>query len=511
MSFKLNTSDAGQDAVSYEDKPSYKPWTRDNRDNKLFKSIQVKDVTTITDDNTVYVWDFDGVPFKCAGLVEDDYIIATNVETKETTEAKNVTEFWGVGKKVSVNSWVGVQNVERSINGLEEWTKDSFTIENFKRLKTKYVDKVSGNKFNKEAHDISNKIKVDVDLSDVVAIMEARINEVREQWGVKKFLMCLGSGEVFRDYLKLPEPYKGQRSELRPILLKEARQWVQDTYPTKIAPPMFETDDLVEWFAALSQVYYRKTGIHKYVLVGEDKDLASNAKAWVNYGREDNAFKQPQMVLIPDATVSTGTLELVQKSKSTEVKGTGLKWLVMQAFCIGDSSDHYHPYLKLPKNLRSHIKYGQVQAYKDFVKLTTIKEVLQQAVDNMHLWFPEGLKYTAHDGTEQDIDTFTWMADVCWPVAYMTKSPNDKANFKKLCDYAEVDYSKIINNHKPKTAALLADQGLRDQLSSYSEVITKLVGLLEDNTGKVADKTARKDEAIMILKDLKGFDKLYEV
>lgn len=488
---------------------------RDNRDNKLFKDLQIKDISGILTDDAVFVWDFDGIPYKCSGMVEEDYIVATNVETGEKLEAKNVTTFWGVGNKVGANSTIGIENIKRLTKGLPELTKDSFTIETKKRLKTKFINSATGRRFKSpkkdengfiipgSGDDLSLKKRVNMDLSDVIALMEARIDEVRKQWNVERFLLCLGSGHVFRNDLLLPAPYKGGRSSERPLLLKEARQWVVDTYPSEIAPPNFENDDLVEWYGAKSHKIFKTTNKHKYPIIGEDKDLASNPKLWINYGREGGFFKQPQAVLIQDSSVSVGTLELVQKANTTETKGTGLVWLIMQAFCFGDSSDFYHPYLKLDKSLRSHIKYGQKEAYIDFVNLKTCKEVLQKAVDNMALWFPNGLKYTAHNGIEVDIDTYSWMADVCYPVAYMTRSIDDVADFRKLCNYFKVDVSKVEDNHKPPTLPLQPEQVVRDTIELQRD---KLRGMIESASNTKGTKQVLVDNLNDITSNLKELE-----
>lgn len=496
-SFNIENESDCRDKDDFGEGTTFKEWTRDNRDNKLFKDLQVKDISKITNDDTVFVWDFDGVPFRAASMVEEDYLVATNVEDDTTHESKNVTEFWGVGKKVGVNSWVGVQNIEREISDLPLWTKESFTIEKKKRIKSKYINKNTGKRFKKETDNIKDKKKVDQDITDVVEIMEARVREVKAQWGVKNFLMCIGSGEVFRDRLMLPQAYKGQRSPLRPILLKEARQWVIDNYPSEVAPPLFETDDVVEWYGAKSHAIYKKTEIHSHVIIGEDKDLAGNPKLWVNYGRAEGRFKQPQATLIEDSSVSCGTLQLVQKSKTTEVKGTGLKWLVMQAFCIGDQSDNYHGYLKFDKKLREHIKYGQKEAYKEYSRLETGKEILQKAVDNMFMWFEKGIKYKSHTSKEMDIDTFQWM-EICFSVAYMTKSPKDPLTFKKLCDYFKVDYSRLVDNNRPEETSE-SEPTPSNLQSDVDEIIT----LLSDKSGKAADKRTRLEQGIEMLKQLK--------
>ena len=54
---------------------------RDTSDNKIYRSIQVKNIEDYIDKNTIFVWDFDGVPFKASATVEENYIIVTEIST----------------------------------------------------------------------------------------------------------------------------------------------------------------------------------------------------------------------------------------------------------------------------------------------------------------------------------------------------------------------------------------------------------------------------------------------
>lgn len=523
MTFKIDTSNTTKDDNEYQE-VQYSSWTRDNSDNKILKGIQVKDLSKITDENTQYVWDYDGYPYACASLIEDDYILATEINTGTVFEKKTVTEFWGLGKNIATASFLGVENVKREVEGITPWTKEDFTIEKKKRLQTKYINSETGERFKNPKKDTDGKYlegtgdnlkfktKVNKDLSDVVEIMNFKVNDVCKQWNIPKdkIIYILGEGTTMRHRTPLPMMYKGSRSGTeRPIFLNQARDWVRENLNHEEAAENFESDDIIEHYAAKSTINYNKTGVHSYVCMGIDKDMLSNSKAAINVDKVDGRFKFPQALLIEPSNVSVGELELVQKKTSAEVKGSGLKWLVMQAFCVGDQADFYHPYLKFEKSIRSHIKYGDVTAYKDFVKLKSPLEVLQKAVDNLFSWFPEGLKYTDCHGNWQDIDTFSWM-EMCFKTAYMTRSLDDKTTLKLLCDYFKVDYTKCVGNNIPTPKVPLDGDSLTSSISSYSEDILSTIVLLSDKSGKVADKNARLKEAIEMLQSMQGFDKLFE-
>ena len=254
------------------------------------------------------------------------------------------------------------------------------------------------------------------------------------------------------------------------------------------------TDDVVEWYAAQGYKDYLKTGKFSYVILSEDKDSGSNPKMWCLYTKEGTKFPNPQPVLIESSAKSIGTLELVQMSKATKVKGTGFVWLAAQAFGIGDSADHYHPYLRHCKEVKQGIKYGEVEFYKEFVNLKTPKEILQKCVDNMFKWFPKGIQYTDFHREEQDVDTLSWM-QTCFAAAYMTRKDGDKTNLKMLLDGFKVDYEKIVDNNKEKTLPFKEGQDLRDAVKALRESVEE-IGKVDfkknDKKGDLLEKLEEK-------------------
>lgn len=466
--------------------PETRVWTRDNRDNKFFKELQIKDLSPYVDENTVFVWDFDGVIWKEASKAEDSYIIAKNLETEEEVEHKNITAFKGRTKKgFGANSWISLENIKREANGLEPYNLEDFEITKHKRLKK------------------------GCSLDTVKESIQGYIDDVKQQWGIKNILLCIGEGKTFRDRLPLAVPYKGQRDPNRPLLLKEARQWVLEELKAEMAPEGFENDDVCEWYSNIGWNSYKKTKKFSHVLLAEDKDGWSNPKIYITYTREGNRFKMPQAILIEDVVSNVGTLELVPMTNDTKLVGSGLKWLVQQAFCVGDGADFYHPYLKLPDCYKKEITYGQTQAYKDFVNLNTAQEVLQKAVDNFTLWFKDGVKYTDCHGVDQDFDTLEYM-EVLFSVAYMTRSAEDKTTLKTLLDYFKVNYTKIVGNNKPQVKALADETQIRATITSLREKLSIVAkGAKPVKSEKKDLQIARLDDTVVALGEveemLEGF------
>lgn len=404
-------------------------FVRDNSDNKLFPEIQIKDLSKITDENTELVLDGDGVVWKSCSSVESLYVICKHKTEDIEVELDGIAKFKGLGKTISVDSWLGVENVKREAKGLPLFAAEDFDVTQCSRLNYPTEEKA---------------------FEQVQIIMRTKLKSLRQQFGIDKIKFCIGEGKSFRDDLDLVKPYKGTRSPLRPILLKRARQWVLDVLGGELAPTGYENDDAVEWYANESWKVYKKTGVAPYILCCEDKDAFSNPKILTSFGvhsGKDNPnrgkFKYPQAWIVEDTSTSVGGLDLIVTSKK-ELRGHGLKWLISQAFLIGDGADSYFA-LKHLKDYKTN--YGDVQAYKDFSELKTPKEVLQKAVDLYSEFFPYGVQYTSHKGEDLDVDTMTYM-NTYFLVAYMTRSDNDKMDFYKLCKAFKVDTSAIVNNNE---------------------------------------------------------------
>ena len=247
----------------------------------------------------------------------------------------------------------------------------------------------------------------------------------------------------------------------------------------------------MEWWGYKGYLDYKKTSVFSYGVIAEDKDSFSNPKLLINFGQhtgEDNPFKgdykYPQAWIIPDSSISCGEIDLMVKSKK-EVKGSGLKWLLLQAFCIGDTADHYNA-LKHLKHYKTN--FGDVGAYELLLGKDTPQDCIQAVVDLYSKLLPYGVQYTDHTGKEHDVDTMSYM-NTYFLVAYMTRSSNDKTDFYKLCSAFKVDKSKVENNN------LWTPPYEVDNIDSYKGSIEQwesLVTNLLDNQGR-AYKSDKKD------------------
>lgn len=455
-----------------------KPFERDTRDNELFPQIQVKDISTITDENTQMALDSDGIVWKACSSVEELYIIAKHKTENIEVELAGKQQFSGLGKKISVDSWLGVENVKREVKDLPLLSVEDFEIVQYNRL-------------------LQSEEK---SWEEVQIRIRTKLKNLRNQFEIPKIQMVIGAGKCFREDLDLVKPYKGDRNELRPIFLKRAREWVVEELDSMVAPPNYETDDVVTWLGYESHLQYKKTGIHTYLVCAEDKDAFGTPCLLANYGThtgKDNPlkgkYKYPQAWLIGDTSKGVGEIDLVAKTKK-ELKGSGLFWIIAQAFLIGDSADFYNAFKHLPQKTN----YADVQAYKDFVDIKTPKELLQLVVDLYADKLPYGVQYISHKGIEMDVPTMEYM-NTYFLVAYMTRKQDDPMDFYKLCKAFKVDVSAITDNNKltPPVRTFIKEAAEEnvDLIKDMCEnVLPDLVGF----------KTKKKDLLIEIIEETKA-------
>ena len=455
--------------------PKRKEFQRVIGDNSLFKEIQVTDVKTVTDRKTKWMLDADGIIYKACSSVEDRFIVVSHRGGEiPDTELKGITEFKGRGNVISENSWLGMLNTKRAVKGEQPLAAEDFEVSSGQRLKYK-----------SEAAAME-AIKISI---------FKKLKDLRTQFKIDIIVLCIGSGECFRHKLETIKLYKAERQKLsRPILLNKIRDWVLEL-ETKVAPAGFETDDYVEWYGLLGYKAYKKSGIFSYGVIAEDKDAMGKPKLLINYGMhsgEDNplkgTFKYPNAWIIDEIKTSIGGLDLVKKSNVLELKGFGLKWIIAQAFLIGDSADCYHALKDHPTKTN----YGATSAYRDFNNIEDATELLNTVNDLYFNFFPYGVQYTSHTGKAVDIPTLEYM-NIYFRVAYMTSNPDDTLDYARLCKVLGADTSQICDNNKltPPVKCLSEDafeltEGLVTQLDSTVKEDFK--GISAMKKGQLIDK-----------------------
>lgn len=456
------------DQSEYEDQSEQgrKGYYRSKKDNPYLKDSQILNIEDYVDENTINVIDCDTLPFQTASAVEDDYIeVVLKSAGKKVKELSNITEFRGRGKTLDPKSWLGNFNIIQEAKGLKTFAVEDFEIVPCKRLK----------------HEKGATID-DIHFPDTLSVMKYYIDEwiiaIKTQTTINKILPVLGEGKVHRHDLLLPEPYKDGRAELRPLLLKEAREYILSEYGGKMARKGYEADEVVDALGKKGYEAYKKTGKFSHIKSSPDKDAGNKEGIWFNYDKSFT-FKIPQPLMIKPATESVGEIAL-DKDK---IRGVGLKHMCYQLL-MGDSADHYHPRAYLPEEVKPKVKYGVVTFFNDFYALKTPKEVLQKTVDLFFEWFPEGVAYTAWNGEEAEFDTLGYI-ELLFSCAYMKESVKDTTVFEDDLKVFDVDYKHIVSNRITDDTPLVEDDILK-------EIVHEIKTLVEDTLVTIEKKSGTK-------------------
>ncbi|AUR86262.1 hypothetical protein NVP1084O_055 [Vibrio phage 1.084.O._10N.261.49.F5] len=489
----------------YEDEQP-KGFIRSKQDNKILVPMQVKNFFDVVDRDATLWIDADGIPYKCASSVEENYISVSlsnkeeGVEDKLTLntkkEFKNRTEFKGKtkGENIGSGSFLYDLNLSREVNGLAPLELKDFNIEDGKRLKYEKGVTVDNIKFN-------NSFEV------CKHFIDKWIEECGIQTQLKKIKCVLGSGDTHRHSVLVPHQYKSDRSKSRPILLTEARKYVESKYDTFMAPPLMEADEVVDAMAARAYDVAKKTKTKvKVVKAANDKDARSKRGITFDWAKSFH-FNNPQCWEIKDFKDDVGLIEL----HKGEIKGGGAVHFAYQIL-MSDEADEYSPRKYLPEDFVHYgTGYGVESFYKDFAPLKTSKGVFQKVVDKYLEWFPFGLQYRAWDGTVVDEDTLSYLQKH-YQLAYMLESKDDKSTVMDLLDGLGVNYEGLKdNNHytPPKRVFVGNEESVENVVSLVQEILKEDFKSIK--TLKKADLSPRLDLIKEKLQTLLDVESHYEM
>lgn len=231
------------------------------------------------------------------------------------------------------------------------------------------------------------------------SLINEMIKGYHNRTNVKRSEIYIGGKDNFRDLIPLPMEhtvtvgkyagsallggrYKGKRDDtIRPVQLKELRQWMIDDLGAIVVDGM-EVDD--KGSIRAYEGWKAKKG--RVIQVTEDKD-ALQCSGWLF-----NPAKHSQPILIQ------GFGELHREGKG--IKGTGRLWLYFQSV-YGDKVDCYHgsDMWKIAGDKAGIARqYGEVAAFNLLKDCTSDKEALAAVYKQYQEWYPEPVTYTAHDG-----------------------------------------------------------------------------------------------------------------
>ena len=457
-------------------------FVRDLTDNPIFKQFQINNIQEVITDDCIAYYDADTLYFQAASNQENKFITVTHKTEGWSEEFAGVKVFRGLGKGIKKDSWLGMKNLEREVEGKDLYTLDDFEIEAGARLKG------------------------DEDYCFDQAKMQVymKLKRVRNQFNITNVVTVIGSGDNFRHLLPLCRLYKGNRLKMAsPILLKKLRSWAVKEGLAEITPesPLLgniETDDYVDMMGWLGALHYDKTGKYNKICILSDKDGNNSAKLICNpdtYSGEHpkkGQFKFPQPFRVPNTKESAGDIEIIQKTSSADYKFIGFKGLLWQILTV-DGADGYSAL----GHLNGGMGFGEDSAYKLLKPCTTAKEALQATIDKFAELLPYGVQYVDHTGKEHDIDTMEYM-NVYFRVVYMLRSLSDTTDFYKICEAFKVDTSLIVGNNRlgvPVRTYVGNETNILDTQKIIESILT------EDLKGL---KSLKKADAALVIDRIKG-------
>lgn len=366
----------------------------------MFENIRIKDLSDIVNSDTELTIDTDGIVFKIASICDKTSLKVTHPELPDPIYTKNTIELKGQTRAVDQRSILGSLNIKRKATNQRELPFDELVITEVRKTK--------------------------ISLNTAKKILDNQIADLIAYLGIEKYCLILGSGDCFRHELLLPERYKSGRSSSRPLLLDALREHVLSAHPSKlVADEYIEADDYVTTVGFQGYLNYMKTGVFSHIACTNDKDAWSTPSLLFDWSKTDTNYKHPLPWLISHTQAGIGELDLVKG----KVRATGLRWLCIQSFLLGDSADGYCPRAVCGK-LREHA-WGETKIYEELYTIDNPRCLLLFCFDKMKEWYPDGVKYTAWDGTEMDLTIKEWM-DILLKCAYMQRRANDVITIESL-------------------------------------------------------------------------------
>lgn len=253
-------------------------------------------------------------------------------------------------------------------------------------------------------------------IENCLSSVRKSIERLFEEVGATHAEYYLGGSGNFRLDLPLPVRYKSNRdNHIKPTHLQASQEYVIRKFGAKKIKNI-ECDD----FVSIRTIAVNKQFGVKGVCITTDKDQLQTFTDEVYVYRGGKEYH---------LNSELGELWL----EKTSVKGTGLKWLLLQAFCQGDSTDEYLPRRHFNK------KYGAKSYYNDVNDIDNVKDLLQFVVNKWRSLVGETCEFNSWDGKFQFM-TWLELAELYFSAAYMKTKINDSLKFEDLLIKYEINY-----------------------------------------------------------------------
>jgi len=228
----------------------------------------------------------------------------------------------------------------------------------------------------------------------------------------------ISGDDNFRDSLPLPSKYKGNRSGIKPLQLKECRDYLVKKYDAVVVHGR-EVDDMLA-----QRCYEGVKAKVKAVAVTIDGDQNGVAGWMYNWTKQNK----------PKLISGLGEIELVKDNKDFD--GYGRKFFYAQ-WVLGDATDCFKP-CEIAKK-----KFGVVAMHKLLADCKTDKECVEAVYKQYKAWYPGVVVYNDWQGIERKTDAIGLM-DMYAACAHMKRFEDDVFDTVKLLKTLGIEYGRDV-------------------------------------------------------------------
>ena len=236
---------------------------------------------------------------------------------------------------------------------------------------------------------------------------------IAEKAGSDDFKLVISGNTNFRDNIPLPTKYKNNRKDtLRPLLLQDARQYLQHAMKAEISVNC-EADDIEAIYA-----YDGWKNNKKIIQATIDKD-ARGCNGWLFNWDKDT---EPKLIQ------GSGFL----RYEDSDVYGEGHMWFLYQVL-HQDKADGYRG-----ADLSGQ-EFGIKAAFDILSKAKSIKHAYELVYNQYKTWYPDPVTYTAWDGKEYTKNALQIM-EMYWQCARMLRWKDDNLSCQEMLDNLGIKY-----------------------------------------------------------------------
>ena len=345
----------------------------------------------MSEDCAVHI-DGDQIAFQSSAAVEIRSVEVVHKKSKRRMKFKNRTEFYGRSRN-SVGGWLGDLNAKNEAVGKLLFSKEDFEI----------ID-----------------IRDAPEISYALQAVKSKIHGITNHLHCNQYTTPVGTGETFRHKLILPAEYKGNRDEVKPVHLKDCKEYLAVKHNGQWIENI-EVDDHLTKLQYKGWKNYQRTGKITDIVASIDKDSLHTSGFLFNFNKSDGKLLHPEVIVIDD---SIGN---IWNDGKKGIKAWGSYWMAYQLL-IGDSTDNIQPYQKFD------IKYGEKTFYKEVSDIRSQAELFSFVRDKYQTWFTNGVSFTAWNGEQVEISSDKWLETI-FKLVYMHRVDNDPTTFHKMLDF----------------------------------------------------------------------------